>query len=72
MVQKECMTKRTKPAVPLQPGQPIRQRQALVPDFAWDVATKLYPPALLAPPKYDGPYAQFSDFTMSHILPGYR
>jgi ribonuclease Z len=56
----------------LRPGQEIKQRQALIPDFAWDLNTKSYPPDQLAPSKYDGPYAQFSDFTMAHILPGYK
>ncbi len=54
----------------LQPGHAIKQRQALTSDFAWDLTTKSYVGA--AEPKYDGPYAQFSDFTMNHILPGYK
>lgn len=54
----------------LQPGRPIKQRQALIPSAAWDVATKFYPKYAL--PKYNGPYAQFSEFTMKHILPKYK
>lgn len=56
----------------LRPGQPIKQRMALIPDFGWDLATKVYPEAVMAKSKYDGPYAQFSDYTMEHILPGYK
>jgi len=56
----------------LQPGEPIKQRQALIPAFGWDLGTKSYPTEDVAPSKYDGPYAQFSDFTMKHILPGYK
>ena len=55
----------------LRPGQErIRQRMALASDYAWDLGTKSYDN--LAPSKYDGPYAQFSDFTMRHILPKYK
>lgn len=56
----------------LRPGEPIKQRMALMSDFGWDLATKSYPPDEVAPSKYDGPYAQFSDFTMKHILPAYK
>jgi ribonuclease Z len=56
----------------LRPGERIKQRQALIPDFGWDVSTKSYPPDQVAPSKYNGPYAQFSDFTMKHILPAYK
>lgn len=54
----------------LRPGQRIKQRMALTSDFAWDLVTKSYNNP--APPKYDGPYAQFSGFTMKHILPKYK
>jgi ribonuclease Z len=56
----------------LRPGERIKQRLALIPDFGWDVNTKSYPSEDVAPSKYDGPYAQFSDFTMKHILPAYK
>jgi ribonuclease Z len=56
----------------VRPGEPVKQRMALIPDFGWDLATKSYPPDEVAPSKYDGPYAQFSDYTMKHILPGYK
>ncbi|MCY2987721.1 MAG: MBL fold metallo-hydrolase [Planctomycetota bacterium] len=48
----------------------FKQRMAVVPDYSWDITGKSYPPHELADSKYDGPYAQFSDFTMRHILPG--
>jgi ribonuclease Z len=54
----------------LRPGEPIKQRMALISPVAWDLGTKSYDNP--APPKYDGPYAQFSDFTMNGILPGYK
>jgi ribonuclease Z len=54
----------------LRPGQPIKQRMGLVSEYPWDINTKTYDN--LAPPKYDGPYAQFSDFTMKGILPEYK
>jgi ribonuclease Z len=56
----------------VKPGQPIKQRQALTSDFAWDLTTKEYRPDDVAPPRHDGPYAQFSKFTMRHILPAYK
>ena len=56
----------------VRPDEPIKQRLALIPDFGWDLGTKTYPADEVAPPKYDGPYAQFSDFTMRHILPAYK
>jgi len=56
----------------LRPDESIKQRMALIPGFGWDLGTKNYPPDEVAPPKYDGPYAQFSDYTMRHILPGYK
>jgi ribonuclease Z len=56
----------------LRPGKPIKQRMALTADAAWDLGTKTYLPEAYAAPKYDGPYAQFSDFTMKHILPPYK
>jgi hypothetical protein len=54
----------------LMPGQDIKQRQALTSDFAWDLTTRSY--VGVAAPRYDGPYAQFSHFTMDHILPAYK
>jgi ribonuclease Z len=54
----------------VKPGGDIKQRMAVVPDYSWDITSKSYLPRELADPKYDGPYAQFSDFTMRHILPG--
>ena len=54
----------------VKPGGDIKQRMAVVPDYSWDITGKSYPPHELADSKYDGPYAQFSDFTMRHILPG--
>jgi ribonuclease Z len=56
----------------LKPGEEITQRQALTSDFAWDLTTKGYKPSEVADPKYRGPYAQFSAYTMRHILPGYK
>ena len=56
----------------LRPGEPIKQRMALISPVAWDLGTKTYPADEYAPPKFDGPYAQFSDFTMNGILPGYK
>jgi ribonuclease Z len=56
----------------LKRGEPIRQRQALTSDFAWDLATKTYDPRDVADPVYSGPYAQFSKYTMNHILPAYK
>jgi len=37
--------------------------------FAWYPKPKMYDPALLAPPKYDGPYAQLSDELLDHCIP---
>ena len=54
----------------VKPGGDIKQRMAVVPDYSWDITGETYPPGEMAEPKYDGPYAQFSDFTMRHILPG--
>jgi ribonuclease Z len=56
----------------LKRGEPIKQRMALTSDFAWDLTTKVYKPWEETDPKYDGPYAQFSQYTMDHILPGYK
>jgi ribonuclease Z len=56
----------------VRPGQPIKQRMALIPDFAWDLGSMTYPSDAYATPKYNGPYAQFSDFTMRHIPPEYK
>jgi ribonuclease Z len=56
----------------LKRGEPIKQRMALTSDFAWDLTTKGYKPWEETDSKYDGPYAQFSKYTMDHILPGYK
>jgi len=56
----------------LRPGQDIKQRQALIPDFGWDLSISEYSADELATPKYHGPYAQFSDYTMDHIPPAYK
>ncbi len=56
----------------LRPGQRIRQRMALMPDFGWDVMYNGYPSDQIAAPKYSGPFAQFSDFTMAHIPPEWK
>jgi ribonuclease Z len=51
----------------LRPGEDITQRMALMPDFAWDVIVAEATADEMAPAKYKGPFAQFSDFTMDHI-----
>ena len=56
----------------LRPGQDIKQRMALIPDFGWDLMIATYSTDELEPPKYTGPYAQFSDFTMDHIPPAWK
>ena len=56
----------------LRPGQDIKQRMALMPDFAWDVIVSSYTTDEVEPPKYKGPFAQFSDFTMDHIPPEWK
>ena len=38
-------------------------------DFSWYPKPKLYPPKLLADPKYDGPYAQLNDRLLAHAIP---
>ena len=40
---------------------------ASVPDYPWFTAEKLK--GTLAPPKYDGPLAQFNDTLLAHIIP---
>ncbi|MCX6090274.1 MAG: MBL fold metallo-hydrolase [Candidatus Atribacteria bacterium] len=47
----------------------IRQRMAVVSDFAWYPHPKVYPPDQLAPPKYDGPYAQLNDTLLGNVIP---
>jgi ribonuclease Z len=56
----------------LRPGQDIRQRMGLIPEFGWDLMINTHSSDELQPPKYKGPYAQFSDFTMNHIPPAYK
>lgn len=47
----------------------IRQRMAVVSDYAWYPRPKVYSPDQLAPPKYDGPYAQLNDTLLGSVLP---
>ena len=47
----------------------IRQRYALVSDFSWYPAPKLYPPDQLAAPKYPSPLAQLNDELLEHVIP---
>ena len=56
----------------LRPGHDVKQRMALMPDFAWDLMIAQYSNDETEPPKYKGPFAQFSDFTMAHIPPEWR
>ncbi len=51
----------------LRPGQDIKQRMSLMPDFAWDLMIAQYSSDELEPAKYKGPFAQYSDYTMEHI-----
>jgi ribonuclease Z len=37
--------------------------------FAWYPKPKMYDPAALAPPRYDGPYAQLNDELLDHVIP---
>jgi ribonuclease Z len=56
----------------LRPGEDIKQRMALIPDFGWDLSISEYTTDDFTKPKYTGPYAQFSDWTMDHIPPAYK
>lgn len=48
-------------------GQPIRQRMAIHSDFAW-TSENIKDYNNMAPPKYHGPRAQFSQFLLNKIL----
>ncbi len=45
----------------------IRQRMAVVPPFPWFTADSF--PKDLAPPKYNGPYAQLNDTLLANVIP---
>jgi len=47
----------------------IQQRSAVISDYAWYANTVLYPPAMLAPPKYPSPTAQLSDALLATVIP---
>ncbi len=47
----------------------ILLRKAVVSDYAWYPQPYMYPSDQMAPPKYDGPYAQFNDTLLGSIIP---
>ncbi|RLL83143.1 guanitoxin biosynthesis MBL fold metallo-hydrolase GntH [Mesotoga sp. BH458_6_3_2_1] len=47
----------------------ILVRKALVSEYAWYPQPYIYPLDQMAPPKYDGPYAQFNDTLLGIIIP---
>lgn len=47
----------------------IRQRRAVVSDYAWYPAPRIYPQSELAPPRYPSPTAQLNNLLLSHVIP---
>ncbi len=47
----------------------ILLRRAVVSDYAWYPQPYMYPQDQIAPPKYDGPFAQLNDTLLGSIVP---
>lgn len=47
----------------------IKLRKAVVSEYAWYPEPYIYPMDQMAPPKYDGPYAQFNEILLGSIIP---
>jgi ribonuclease Z len=47
----------------------IRERKAVVSDYAWYPSPKVYSPDQLTTPKYNGPYAQLNDTLLGSVIP---
>ncbi|MGC9321354.1 MAG: guanitoxin biosynthesis MBL fold metallo-hydrolase GntH [Kosmotogaceae bacterium] len=47
----------------------MKLRKAVVSEYAWYPEPYIYPMDQMAPPKYDGPYAQFNEILLGSIIP---